>query len=165
MIAAAFLLTTPMMAYADNSGGDNDAAHQDGGWHHGTKDHMFAKVLNLTDDQQKQLKDSWKKQKETMKGVFEQIKANREAFDAEIVKATPDMNKVNEIQAQIKVLQGQMADDQLNSLLEVKKIMTPEQFAGYMALKKEKMLKKHMMGHDKFKHGNWDDKQDHGNDE
>ena len=100
-----------------------------------------------------------------MKGVFEQIKANREAFDAEIVKATPDMNKVNEIQAQIKVLQGQMADDQLNSLLEVKKIMTPEQFAGYMALKKEKMLKKHMMGHDKFKHGNWDDKQDHGNDE
>ena len=81
------------------------------------------------------------------------------------------MNKINGIQAQIKTLQSQMVDDHLNSILEIKKILSPEQFAGYMALKKEKMLKKHMMGHGKFGHKDgfdkdghehWSDKQDQG---
>ncbi len=80
-MVALMALSAPMV-YADNGGGD---------WHHGQKDQMMAKVLNLTDDQQKQLKDSRQKQKDAMKSIFEQIQSNREAFDAEIVKAAPDM--------------------------------------------------------------------------
>lgn len=161
MLATAVVFNAPMLVYADNAGGDKDSWHQEGGWHHGQGEAMFAKVLNLNDDQVKQLKDNWKQQKETMKSVFEQMKSSREAFDAEIVKATPDMNKINAIQTQIKTIQSQLVDDRFNSILAIKKILTPEQFAGYMALKKEKQLKKHMMGHGKF--GDKSDK-DHDSD-
>jgi Spy/CpxP family protein refolding chaperone len=156
LMVALMALSAPMV-YADNGGGDMDS-HQAGDWHHGPKDHMFAKILNLSDDQTKQLKDSYKKQKEAMKSLFEQIKTNREALNAEITKATPDMNQVNTIETQLKALQSQMVDGHLNSILEIKKILTPEQFAGYMALKKERELKMHMMGHDKFGHKDGFDK-------
>ena len=107
------------------------------------KAHMMAKILNLSEDQEKQLKDIRQKQKEAMKSIFEQMKSNREAFEAEIVKATPDMSKINDIQTQIKTIQSQMVDNHLNSILEIKKIMTPEQFAGYMALEKEEEMMRH----------------------
>lgn len=101
---------------------------------------MTAQVLSLTDAQQKQLKDIKQKKWEAKKSAFEQMKSNREAFNQEIMKAVPDMTKVNELQTQLKALQSQMADSDLNSTLEMKKIMTPEQFAGLMTLKKERKL-------------------------
>ena len=142
-----------------------DTAPQKGGWHHGKEAHMMFKILNLTEDQEKQFKDLKQKQKEAMKTVFEQMKSNKEALEAEIAKATPDMTKINSIQAQIKAIQAQMVDAHLNSLLDIKKLMTPEQFAGYMALEKEEHMKKHMMmGHGKFgdMHKHWGDKKDEG---
>jgi Spy/CpxP family protein refolding chaperone len=111
--------------------------------HHGQHEHMMAKILNLSEDQEKQLKDIKQKQKDAKKSIFEQVKSNREAFEAEIVKATPDTAKINDIQTQLKSIQSQMVDNHLNSLLEIKKIMTPEQFAGYMALEKAEDLMKH----------------------
>jgi len=155
MLAATMVFTSSMLVYAENGAEQKD-------WHQGKKDHMhmMAKILNLSDDQEKQLKDSHQKQKEAMKAIFTQIKSNREAFSAEIVKATPDMNKVNDLQTQIKTLQSQMIDNSLSSTLEVKKIMTPEQFAGYMALKKAKRMMVHE-GHDKFGHMDGKDKDGH----
>ena len=173
LVVALMALSVPMV-WADN--GDvkptpqADASHQSGDWHHGKHEHMMAKILNLSEDQEKQLKDIKQKQKETMKSVFEQIKTNREAFEAEIVKATPDMNKINDAQTQIKTFQSQMMDNHLNFILAIKKIMTPEQFAGYMALEKEEDMMKHG-GQGQFGHkdgfgkdgeGNkhWGDKED-----
>ena len=160
-LAVVLMALSAPTVWADNGGnfvGGGDSSHKvcdlhhGKAWHHGQNHHMMSKVLNLTEDQQKQLKDIKQKQRETMKGFFEQIKSNREELNAEIIKATPDMSKVNNIQAQMKTLQSQMVDNHLNSILEIKKIMTPEQFAGYMTLKKERKLMKHMMGHGKFGH-------------
>jgi Spy/CpxP family protein refolding chaperone len=152
-LAVALMALSAGMVYADNGGnfaGGGDSFKGGHECHHGKMHHLTAQVLGLTEDQQKQLKSIKQKDMETMKSVFEQIKSNREALNAEIVKAVPDMNKVNDIQTQMKVLQSQMVDNHLNSILEIKKIMTPEQFVGYMALKKERKMMKHMMGHDKF---------------
>jgi len=150
-LAVALMALSAPMVWAD-SGVAPDSSHKDGGdWHHGQHEHMMAKILNLSDDQVKQLKDSKEKQKTAMKSVFEQMKSNREAFDAEIIKATPDMTKINDLQTQIKTIQSQMVDDHLNSILETKKILTPEQFAGYMALEREEDLMGHD-GHGKFGH-------------
>jgi len=120
------------------------------------------RVLNLTEDQQKQLKSIKQKQRETMKSAFQQIRSNREAFNAEIMKAAPDMNKINGLQAQLKTIQSQLADNHLNSILEIKKIMTPEQFAGYMALQKERRL----IGKRAGEHKEWGNKggQEHPSD-
>lgn len=175
LMVAIMALSIPMV-YADNGMGDKDSWHQGGDWHHGPMDQMIDQILNLSDAQVKQLKDIHKKQKEAMQSFFEQIKANKEVFNAEIIKATPDMNKLNDIDTQLKALQSQMLDNHLNTILEIKKIMTPEQFAGYMALEKERELMKHMMGHDQWGHkdgfgkdgdghGHWGDKSDKDADE
>jgi len=148
----AVMALSSSIVYADNGGnfeGNGDFSKGGHEWHHG-KHHMMVRVLNLTEDQQKQLKAIKQKQMETMKSIFKQMKSIREAFSAEIVKATPDMAKINDLQSQLKTVQSQMADNHLNSLLEIKKIMTPEQFAGFMTLKKEKELKghqRHQFGH------------------
>jgi len=156
LMVALMALSVPMV-YADNGPGDKD-------WHHGQGERMMAKILNLSDDQVKGLKDIHQKEKEAMKSAFKQMKSNREAFNAEIVKATPDMSKINDIQAQIKTLQAQMVDGRLNSLLEVKKLLTPEQFAGYMALTEAKRMMMH--AHGKFGrmdgHKHWGDKDKDG---
>ena len=152
IIAAAVVLTTPVMVYAN----DGDMDH--GSWHHGQKDQMMAKVLNLSDDQVKQLKEAREKQETAGKSLFEQMKSNKEALDAEIVKAAPDMTKVNGIQSQVKALQSQMVDNHLNALLDIKKILAPEQFAGYMALQKAKKLMMHG-DHGKMGHKHWGDKE------
>jgi len=146
------------IVYADN-GGTPEASHHDGDWHHKAQDmHMMAKILNLSEDQVKQLKDAKKKQRETMKSVFEQMKSNREAFNAEIVKASADMSKINDLQAQLKTIQGQMVDNHLNSILDIKKILTPEQFAGYMALEKARKMMMHQHMHGQFGHKDGDHK-------
>jgi Spy/CpxP family protein refolding chaperone len=150
LIMAVMALSAPII-WADSGNSEGDKANQGGEWHHAHHGQMTAKILNLSDDQVKQLKDIHQKQKEAMKNVFEQMKSNREALETEIVKATPDMNKVNGIEAQIKTLQAQMVDNNLNKLLEIKKVMTTEQFAGWMALEKEEDMMKHD-GHNKFGH-------------
>jgi len=166
-------LTIPLLSYADApmpAAGDAPQAMEE---HHGMHDpmHMMGKILNLTPDQEKQLKDLWKTQHEAMKTTMESLKSNREAFEAEIVKANADMSKVSDLENQLKTLQGQMVDNHLNDLLAVKKVLTPEQFAGYMALKKEHQLKRrHMMMHGKFgPHQGWgkgnDDHKSWGNHE
>ncbi len=149
LIMVLMALSAPMV-WADNSVAP-DSSHKDGDWHHGQQDHMMAQVLNLSEDQEKQLQDSRQKQKEAMKSIFEQMKSNREAFDTEIVKTTLDMNKINDIQTRLKTIQSQIADNHLNSIVEIKKILTPEQFIGYMALEKEEKLMRHE-DHNKFGH-------------
>jgi Spy/CpxP family protein refolding chaperone len=177
-LAVALMALSAPMVWADSGpttgGAAPDTAQKDGGnWHHGHRDHMMAKILGLSQDQEKQLKDSKEKQMASMKSIFEQMKANREAFDAEMIKATPDMSKVNDLQAQLKTIQSQMVDDHLNAILEIKKILTPEQYAGYATLEKAKKLMMHKMGHGKFgrkdgwgkdgdNHKDWGDKDNDG---
>lgn len=174
MLATAVGLASPMLVWADNGDvkpvSDEKIAHHDGDWFHAKHEHMMAQILNLSEDQEKQLKDIKQKKREAKKSIFEQIKANREAFEAEIVKATPDMTKINDTQTQLKAIQSQMVDNHLNFILEIKKLLTPEQFAGYMALEKEedmmKMEGRHKFGHrEEFGkggegHEHWGDKSD-----
>ncbi len=157
LLTVILALSAPVV-YADNGNGGNLSGGQsavsddqssswkgDHGWKHGQwgrhghyMKSRFIRQLNLTDDQKKQLKDIWHKQRETMKATFEQIKANREGLHKELLGPTTDMNKINALQAQWKTLQAQMADNRLNSTLEVKKILTPEQFGKYLEFQKYK---------------------------
>jgi len=149
LMTALMVLSIPVV-WAD-AGVAGDLPKQDGDWHHAQHAQMTAKILNLSDDQVKQLADIHQKKKEAMKSDFEQMRTNKEALEAEIVKTSADMTKINAIQTQIKTLQSQMIDDHLNFILEIKKIMTPEQFAGYMALEREEDMMK-FEGHHHFDH-------------
>jgi len=157
MLAAAVVLMGPVASYAEGEMGDmmkpspaGEPSHE--GWkdHHAQEAKMMAQVLVLSEDQQKLLEDNHQKQQDAMKAAFEQMKTNKEALDAEIIKAVPDMKKVNDLQTQLKAIQSQMADDRFNSLLATKKILTPEQFAGYMALEKQEKLMRRHEGREQF---------------
>ena len=90
--------------------------------------------LNLTDQQKKQLEENKSKNMELMKATFEKIKSSREALKAELMKPQLDMKKINDAQAQIKALQAQMTDNHLNSILEVRKILSREQFEKFISI-------------------------------
>ncbi len=144
LIMAATLVISVPLVYADtgNSGnfnGGQAAVSSEGhhgnqhGWKHGREGQGF--WGDLSDTQRQQLKDNMKKQHEAMKAGFEQVKTNREALAQELANPTPDMTKIGQIQTQLKALQAQRIDDELNSMLEVKKILTPEQYAKFLKSK------------------------------
>lgn len=115
----------------------SEKSHKRGHW---AKKPSKAKVLSLNAEQEKQLDAIQQKQYAAKKTSFEQLRTTGAALMDEIAKANPDNNKVNALQSQLKTLQGQMADEHLNAMLEIKKIMSPEQFAGYVALEKQKKM-------------------------
>ena len=134
LMSAVLALSAPLV-YADSGNGGNFG---DGGWgHHGHygKGGFFSK---LTDDQKKQLKDIWQKQKEAKKTAFTQIKADKEALTNELLQTTPDVSKINDLKSKMEALGAQMLDSRINSNLEVKKILTAEQFAKYLEFQKHK---------------------------
>jgi Spy/CpxP family protein refolding chaperone len=90
--------------------------------------------LKLTDEQKKKLEDNKTKHHEQKEGTFKKMRSLREALKQELMKSALDMNKINEIQTQIKAFQAQTADDRLNHILEVRAILTAEQFAKFNAL-------------------------------
>ena len=111
---------------------------------------MFAQ-LNLTEDQRKQLKANKEQQRAQMKSNIQQMKAQREALHQELMKPQLDMDKINAIQTQLKANMAQMADSRLNSILEVRKILTPEQFAKFISTMKERhQRREHKMGKGHF---------------
>ena len=108
-------------------------AHKGKEWREKKVEEMYAQ-LNLTEDQKKSLEENKKKNRGSKKEIFEKLRSNREALNSELMKPELDMNKVNEIQSQLKNLQSQMADERLSSILEVRKILTPEQFKKFNSL-------------------------------
>ena len=134
LVIALLALSAPVV-YADNGNGGNfgngDSEHHG---HYG--EGKFCHKLNLTDNQKKQMKDIWQKQKEAKKTAFAQIKADREALTNELLQTIPDVNKINDLKSKLEVLGAQMLDNRINSDLEVKKILTAQQFAKYLEFQK-----------------------------
>ena len=175
LMSAVLALSAPLV-YADSGNSGNSG---DSGWgHHGPcgKGGFFSK---LTDDQKKQLKDIWQKQKEAKKTAFTQIKADREALTNELLQTTPDVNKINDLKSKIEALGAQMLDSRVNSNLEVKKILTAQQFAKYLEIQEDKHSGRFHKGewgnrgegfggregscrHHRHHHGNWGEQRDGG---
>ena len=196
LMTSVLALSAPLV-YADNANGGNvsaggqpavsdDQSSSEQGehsWGHGHwgrygDHHQGGFFKDLTDDQKKQLKDIWQKQKEAKKAIFTQIKADKTAITNELLQTTPDVNKINDLKSKLEAFGAQMLDNRINSDLEVKKILTAEQFAQYLEFQKHKFGRFHKgewghngegLGHWKqcgrhHRHhdGNWGDQRDGG---
>ena len=93
--------------------------------------------LNLSSEQKKQLDENKQKHRDNMKSSFEKMHSLRQEMRQELTKSELDMNKINGLQSQMKSLQSEMIDRRLESILDVRKILTPEQFAKFNALMEE----------------------------
>jgi translation initiation factor IF-2 len=70
--------------------------------------------------------------------LWQDARAKREALRAELEKPNFDENKVKSLQAAARAAQEKLQDHRLQGIIDVKKILTPEQFAKFQAIMKEK---------------------------
>ncbi len=103
--------------------------------------------LNLTDEQKKQLEENKRSEKDSKKDLYGKIRSYKEALNQELMKPELNMLNINEIQTQIKTVQAQIADDRLNSILNVRKILTVEQFTKFTELMKKAETKENKRSH------------------
>ncbi len=99
------------------------------------------KDLNLTDEQKKALDENKTKNRAQTKELFKQMKDKKDAIRDELQKETLDSAKIEQIHNELKQLSNQMLDNRFNGILEVRKILTQEQFKKFSS-KMEEMKSK-----------------------
>jgi periplasmic protein CpxP/Spy len=93
---------------------------------------MFAD-LNLTRDQKAKLKSLHETMKGSHKQVFDQMKALREKTKAELLKPQPSKPVLDGYAAQFGDLHKQLAQKRSDHMLQIKAILTPDQFAKLLS--------------------------------
>ena len=125
--------------------------YAEGPWgHKGKEDHAqweekkaeVFKQLGLTAEQEAKSKEHKEKHHGEMKAMKEQIRDKKEQMKQELQKADFDVNKVKQINEELKTLMVQIEDHHLEGILEVRQILTPEQFSKFMELKESWKNKK-----------------------
>ena len=94
--------------------------------------------LDLTEEQRERLRTRREEKEETYQQAREQLKSLRAALGDELDKPEADQGKTDELVRQITSLQQQMLTERVDSILEMKEILTPEQFEK-MAQKRKQM--------------------------
>ena len=123
-----YIFAALSLAHAENTGPE---PRQQAG---GQRIQEIYSQLNLTDDQKKQLEADKQQHRAKMESFRQEMKTDKKAIQAELMKPRLDMPKINGIHNQSKALQGQMEDEKLNSILAVRAILTPEQFSKFVNL-------------------------------
>ncbi|MFH1645528.1 MAG: Spy/CpxP family protein refolding chaperone [Candidatus Omnitrophota bacterium] len=107
---------------------------------HGSKQFAnIAKELNLTDEQQAQMKEHRQEHKQKAKEVKEVLKAKRQELKQELENPEVDKSKVYSIANEIESLVGKQLELRVEKVLAMREILTPEQF---QQLQEKKMSKK-----------------------
>ncbi len=95
------------------------------------------KQLDLSPEQQKQLEAHRNKHREQSKEFRKIIKTKKEDIRNELQKQELNMEKINETHSELKALRSKKSDHRLKGMLEVRKILTIEQFVKFCELKKD----------------------------
>ena len=132
LLIIAALAISPPAGYASSSDDSRpqEGKAQDGKMEAGRQE--LYKDLNLSDAQKKLLGENKRKHREEMKSLFSQMKEKREAIRRELQKNELSIGKIAQINNELKILDAQMLDHKLEGILEVRKILTPEQFRKFM---------------------------------
>ena len=108
---------------------------------------MF-KELGITEEQRQALKAHKESHRGAMNALREQIKEKHKAFRQSLEDPNVDESTISAVNNEIKTLTNSLSDNRLNGVLEVRKILTPEQFQKF-----NKMHKKKRNGGHKGSHG------------
>jgi len=137
MVSVVCLAALVSFACTANAAGEGTAKREKG-----MMKEDLMKDLNLTTEQREQLKVHREANKEGMKAIREEMKAKQKELRDEVAKAQTDMGKIDAIKASMKDLEAKLIDHRVDSILSLKKILSPEQFAQ-MNAKMEEMRAKH----------------------
>ncbi len=132
-IIAAVLAAGPAFA-----GESCETEGKSSGWN---KDKMEKQLkdLNLTEDQEKKLKESKESFREQASTLRAQLKEKRQALHGALSKAGVTRQEIEPLVAEMKALQSRMMDQRIEGIFKIKEILTPEQFEKLQAKKAERM--------------------------
>ncbi|MCA9807156.1 MAG: hypothetical protein KC476_04295 [Cyanobacteria bacterium HKST-UBA06] len=115
----------------------------------------FAKKLNLTQQQQDQLKAAWQEKRDANQGQRDDRMAERQALQKLIQEKGKDDPTVQAKLADLKAKrEARMAERDAT----MKSILTPEQFEQFQQMKADQMAK-HKQFKDRRNHGGWNQNQ------
>jgi len=104
------------------------------------------KKLNLTPEQENQLKAHRESHRKQMQTLREQLKAKRDQIRAELQKSDFNIEEVQKTHGELKALKSQVEDLRLQGILEVREILTPEQFNKFNEMKNDGKMKQNKKG-------------------
>ena len=107
----------------------------------------FARELNLTPEQQEQLKQHREANQEKIKQLRQAMHAKRAELRAEIAKPNLDTAKVYSLASEIKSIFGQLLDLRIEGLIFMKRTLTPEQFEKFQQRINERKANKYGQKH------------------
>jgi Spy/CpxP family protein refolding chaperone len=130
------MLAGLILLLAMNSGNayEGPGKHEDGAHWKEHKQHLMQE-LGLTDDQQQQLKDHRARHRKDHQALKEQIRAKREEIRMLLEKEDFDKDQVYQLHNQLKALKLRAEDHRLEGILEVRGILTPEQYRRFGEMK------------------------------
>jgi Spy/CpxP family protein refolding chaperone len=88
--------------------------------------------LNLTEGQKKQLDENKDLHHQRMKDLYGESRSLKDSLNQLLMQPAMDMDKVNAVQSRLKNIESEKIDDRLNSILDVRQILTPEQFVKFI---------------------------------
>ncbi len=109
--------------------------------------------LELSPEQQEQIRSSRQAHRKEVKQLRQSIGAARQGLRDELEKAEPNEVKIKSLTAKLKKLLGKQIEQRVEGVLEMREILTPEQyqeFQGKLNQGREKMKK-----HFQEKKGQW----------
>jgi Spy/CpxP family protein refolding chaperone len=95
---------------------------------------LIREKLNLSPDQEAALDAQRTRHRTEAKQYRESIRTTRKEMKQELQKEKLDMERIQQLQASLKDLHAKMADLRLQGILEVRKILTPDQFSQFMKM-------------------------------
>ncbi|HTY45941.1 MAG TPA: periplasmic heavy metal sensor [Patescibacteria group bacterium] len=91
----------------------------------------FIKDLNLTPQQQEQIKKQRNEHFEKNRGAGDELRQKRLKLKQELEKEVPDRKLINALVADINTLTARKLQDRVDSILAIKEILTPQQYKAF----------------------------------
>ena len=106
-------------------------------WKEGKEDRRskIYQQLDLSPEQAEQLEALRNTHREMGKQFRNNIKAKKGELKKELRKQELDMEKINQLHSELKMMLGQREDDRLKEILEARKILTSEQLEKFLELR------------------------------
>jgi len=134
-VAMCTMLGMPLAHAEGPGGGDPTKGFMKG---MGGREDKVLEQLGLTPEQKTALNANRDQQMGEIKGLLKGMMDLSEQLNDELMKEKMDMTKVNQLNNDLKAIQGKMADKRISFIMDVRKNLTPEQFAKFIKLTEER---------------------------
>jgi len=159
------LITAVPGLYAMPFGEEGHERHEEFEAKHQKMMKQVLSEIGISDEQLAQIEAQRESQKENQKALRAKMKEIREALREELDKPETDRAHVDALIDEMNGIITQKIKARVESVLSLKEILTPEQFAQ-LRDKKEKMFKEHReMWKERGEHGKWGGRGPEGSDE